>query len=117
MFCDATYLKVRHNGTVIDQSTLIAYGVNDFGKREILGISTSLSEAEVHWRAFFESLVTRGLRGMELLISDDHSGLKAARRKVFPSVKWQRCKFYMSQNAQAYAPKKSLVFFNTAVFL
>jgi putative transposase len=59
LFLDATYLKVRHNGTVIDQAVLIAYGVNADGKREILGTSTSLSEAEVHWRGFLENLVTR----------------------------------------------------------
>lgn len=108
IYLDAIYLKVRHNGTVIDQSTLIAYGVNESGKREILGASMSLSEAEIHWRDFLESLVKRGLNGVELIISDDHAGLKNARQKVFPSVKWQRCQFHMSQNAQSYAPKKSL---------
>jgi len=108
IFFDAIYLKVRHDGSVIDQAVLISYGVNTFGRREILGASTSLSEAEVHWRAFFESLVRRGLRGIELIVSDDHVGLKAARKKVFPSVKWQRCQFHMSQNAGSYAPKKSL---------
>jgi len=108
LFLDATYLKVRHNGTVIDQSMLIAYGVNLEGKREILGASTSLSEAEVHWRDFLESLVKRGLNGIELITSDDHIGLRKARQKVFPSVPWQRCQFHMSQNAQSYAPKQSL---------
>ena len=108
IFLDATYLKVRHNGTVIDQSILVAYGVNQKGKREILGASTSLSEAEVHWRSFLESLVKRGLNGIELITSDDHTGLRKARQKVFPSVQWQRCQFHMSQNAQSYAPKKSL---------
>lgn len=108
IFLDATYLKVRHNGTVIDQSILIAYGVNSGGQREILGASTSLSEAEVHWRSFLESLVKRGLNGIELITSDDHVGLRNARKKIFPSVQWQRCQFHMSQNAQSYAPKKSL---------
>ena len=98
IFLDATYLKVRHNGTVIDQSILVAYGVNQQGQREILGVSTSLSEAEVHWRSFLESLAKRGLNGIELIISDDHAGLKKARQKVFPSVQWQRCQFHMSQN-------------------
>jgi putative transposase len=105
---DATYLKVRHNGTVMDQSTLIAYGVNLSGRREIIGISISLSEAEVHWRNFMENLVKRGLSGLRLITSDDHLGLKAARRAIFPSVPWQRCQFHMSQNAQQYAPKKDL---------
>lgn len=108
LFLDATYIKVRHSGTVIDQAVLIAYGVNLEGKREILGASTSLSEAEVHWREFLESLVKRGLNGIELIISDDHTGLRKARQKIFPSVPWQRCQFHMSQNAQSYAPKQSV---------
>jgi len=108
LFLDATYLKVRHNGTVIDQATLIAYGVNKEGKREIVGASTSLSEAEVHWREFLESLVKRGINGIKLIVSDDHFGLRKARQKVFPSIPWQRCQFHMSKNAQSYAPKKSL---------
>jgi len=108
LFLDALYLKVRHNGTVIDQAVLIAYGINAFGRREILGTSVSLSEAEVHWRTFLESLQQRGLSGLELITSDDHAGLRAALRSVFPSVPWQRCQFHMSQNAQHYAPKKYL---------
>lgn len=108
VYFDALYLKIRHNGSVIDQSILIAYGVNEEGKREILGASTSLSEAEVHWRNFLESLVKRGLNGVELIISDDHVGLRKARQKVFPSIAWQRCQFHLSQNAQSYAPKRSL---------
>jgi len=105
---DAIYLKVRFNGTVIDQSCLIAYGVNIFGRREILGVSISLSEAEVHWRTFLEGLIKRGMSGVKLITSDDHSGLRAALRSVFPSVPWQRCQFHMSQNAQSYAPKKHM---------
>ncbi len=105
---DALYLKVRHNGTVIDQSVLIAYGVNTSGRREILGASVSLSEAEVHWRQFLESLVKRGISGVRLITSDDHAGLQAARKAVFPSVPWQRCQFHMMQNALHYAPKKHM---------
>ena len=108
LFLDALYLKIRHNGTVIDQSVFIAYGVNAFGRREIVGVSVSLSEAEVHWREFLKSLQQRGLSGLELITSDDHAGLRAALRSVFPSVKWQRCQFHLSQNAQQYVPKKSL---------
>jgi len=105
---DATYLKVRHNGTVRSQAVLIAYGVNVFGRREILGASISLSEAETHWRDFLSSLVKRGLSGIKLITSDDHAGLRAALRSVLPSVPWQRCQFHMSQNAQHYAPKKAM---------
>ena len=72
------------------------------GHREVLGLSARLSEAEVHWRAFFEDLAGRGLKGMELVVSDDHAGLKAARRAVFPAVPWQRCQFHLSQNAQRF---------------
>jgi putative transposase len=108
LFLDATYLKVRHNGTVRSQAVLIAYGVNMFGRREILGASISLSEAEVHWRDFLKSLIKRGLSGLKLITSDDHSGLKAALSSVLPSVLWQRCQFHLSQNAQSYAPKKHM---------
>lgn len=108
LFLDATYLKVRHNGSVIDMAILLAYGVNQDGKREIVGASASLSEAEAHWRQFLQNLVVRGLRGLRLIVSDDHAGLKNARRSVFPSVPWQRCQFHMAQNAQAYDPKKSM---------
>lgn len=108
VYFDAEYEKIRHDHSVIDMATLIAIGVNEDGKREILGISSRLSEAEVHWRAFFEDLQGRGLSGVRLFISDDHAGLKAARKAVFPSVKWQRCQFHMAQNAQSYAPKESM---------
>jgi transposase-like protein len=105
---DAIYLKVRHNGSVIDMAILLGYGITPEGKREILGASASLSEAEVHWREFLQSLQTRGMRGLRLVVSDDHAGLKGARKAVFPSVPWQRCQFHLAQNAQAYAPKKSM---------
>jgi len=108
VYLDATYLKIRHNGSVINQAILIAYGVNAEGKREILGASASLSEAEVHWRDFLETLVKRGLNGVKLIIADDHVGLKKARQRVFPSIPWQRCQFHLSQNAQSHAPKKTL---------
>jgi transposase-like protein len=108
VYLDATYLKVRHSGSVISVATLIAYGVNADGKREILGVSSKLSEAEVHWRGFLEELQRRGLRGVRLIISDDHAGLGAALRAVYPAVPWQRCQFHILQNAQHYAPKKSM---------
>ena len=108
LIVDARYEKVRHGGHVIDNAVLVAHGIDDEGKRRIIGVSVSLSESEVHWRAFFESLVKRGLHGIELIISDAHSGLKAARKTVFPSVPWQRCQFHLQQNAQGYVPKKSM---------
>jgi putative transposase len=105
---DARYEKVRQGGVVVDSAVLIAYGIDSEGIRHILGVSVSLSEAEVHWRAFFESLVSRGLHGLECITSDAHSGLKAALRTVFPSVPWQRCQFHLQQNAQSYVPKLSM---------
>lgn len=108
VYFDAIYEKVRHDYSIVDMATLIAIGVTEDGKREILGVSSRLSEAEVHWRAFFEDLQKRGLAGVRLFISDDHAGMGAARRAVFPSIKWQRCQFHMAQNAQAYAPKESM---------
>lgn len=75
------------------------------GKRRILGVSVALSEAEVYWRDFLTSLQKRGLRGVELFVSVNHAGLKAARKAVFPGVPWQRCQFHLQQNAQAYVPK------------
>ena len=108
LYIDARYEKVRQSGIVVDCAVLIAQGVTDEGRRVILGVSVSLSEAEPHWRKFFESLVARGMHGVELIISDAHSGLKAARQAVFPSVPWQRCQFHLQQNAQSHVPKQSL---------
>jgi transposase-like protein len=108
VYLDARYEKVRSAGIVIDCAVLIAAGVNPFGRREILGASVSLSEAEIHWRNFLKQLQERGLHGMELFISDDHPGLKAARQAIFPSVPWQRCQFHLQQNAQRYVPKKDM---------
>ena len=78
------------------------------GKREVLGVSVSLSEHEVHWRSFLESLKKRGLSGVELITSDDHAGLRAARLAVFGGIPWQRCQFHLQQNAQAYVPHKDM---------
>lgn len=108
LILDARYEKIRHGGVVIDCSVLIAIGVLPTGHRSVLGVSVSLSEAEVHWRTFLKSLNERGLHGVELITSDDHSGLKAALKAVFPGVKWQRCQFHMQKNAQAYVPKQDM---------
>jgi putative transposase len=105
---DAMYLKVRHNGAVISMAVLLAYGITPDGKREILGASMSLSEAEVHWREFFKNLHSRGMHGLRLIISDNHPGMKTARMAVFPSIPWQRCQFHLAQNAQSYAPRKAM---------
>ena len=102
---DARYEKVRHDGQLRDCAVLIAMGITPTGKRVILGVSVALSEAEVHWRAFFQSLVQRGLCGVTFIVSDDHPGMAAARKAVFGSGPWQRCQFHLQQNAQAYVPR------------
>lgn len=108
LYLDARYEKVRRDGQVRDAAVLIAMGVTPQGKRKVLGVSISLGEQEVHWREFMESLLKRGMRGVKLIISDDHSGLKAARKAVFGGIPWQRCQFHLQQNAQAYIPKQEL---------
>lgn len=108
LYLDARYEKVRHGGSVIDCAVLVASGVLETGRRVLLGVSVSLSESEVHWRTFLESLVKRGMHGVEMIISDAHSGLRAARRAVFPSIPWQRCQFHLQQNAQSYVPRQSM---------
>lgn len=108
LYLDARYEKSRRNGTVSSNAVLIAYGVDNDGRRRILGTSVSMSEQEVHWRTFLTSLVERGLHGVELVTSDAHAGLKAAKQAVFPTVPWQRCQFHLQQNAQAYVPKKAM---------
>lgn len=105
LYLDARYEKVRQAGSVRDAAILMASGVKRDGKRSILGISVSLSEAEAHWRTFLEGLVKRGLSGVRLIISDDHAGMEAARKAVFTGVPWQRCQFHLQQNAQSYVPR------------
>lgn len=108
LILDARYEKVRQNGIVRDAAVLIAVGVGEDGKRRVLGVSVSLSEHEVHWRAFLKSLAERGLSGVQMIVSDAHSGLSAARQAVFGAVPWQRCQFHLQQNAQAYVPKQEM---------
>jgi len=108
LYLDATYLKIRHNRTVIDAAVLWAYGITPEGRREILGVSISLSEAEEHWKEFLRSLQNRGLKGVKVIVSDDHSGLRNARKTCYAGIPWQRCQFHLCQNAQSYAPKKSM---------
>ena len=105
LILDARYEKVRVDGSVRDCAVLIAIGVLPSGHRSVLGVSVSLSEAEVHWRDFLGSLKKRGMHGMKLVVSDAHEGLKAARKAIMPSVPWQRCQFHLMQNAMQYIPK------------
>ena len=105
---DARYEKVRSEGHVRDCAVLIALGVTDTHHRQVLGASVSLGEHEVHWREFLQSLVERGLSGVQLIVSDAHAGLAAARSAVFGGVPWQRCQFHLQQNAQSYVPRHDL---------
>jgi transposase-like protein len=108
LYLDALYEKVRLDGQIRDVAVLIASGVNLEGKRLILGVSVSLGEQELHWRDFLHSLVERGLNGVELIISDAHVGLQAARKAVFSGIPWQRCQFHLQQNASQYVPRQSM---------
>lgn len=105
LILDARYEKVRHGGSVVDCAVLLAVGITPDGKRTVLGVSVSLSEAEVHWREFLHRLIERGLHGVELITSDAHEGLAAARKACLAAVPWQRCQFHLQQNALQYVPK------------
>ncbi|MGH7746678.1 MAG: IS256 family transposase [Candidatus Dormibacteria bacterium] len=104
VWIDATYVKVRSAGRIVSVAVIIAVGVNTDGTREILGMAVGPSEAEPFWTEFLRSLSRRGLRGVKLVISDAHVGLKAAIAKVFKAT-WQRCRVHFMRNALAYAGK------------
>jgi putative transposase len=104
LWIDATYLKVRQAGRIVSVAVIIAVAVNTDGIREVLGIEIGPSEAEPFWTSFLRSLTRRGLRGVKLVISDAHEGLKAAAAKVLGCT-WQRCKVHFLRNALAHAGK------------
>jgi putative transposase len=108
LILDARYEKMRHGGVVRDAAVLSAVGIGPDERRRILGVSVALSEAEVHWRGFLESLVARGMRGVVFVVSDDHAGLRAARRAVLGGATWQRCQFHLAQNAIHHAPSATI---------
>lgn len=108
LILDARYENVRVSGSVASCAVLVAIGIDYEGRRDILGVSVSLSEAEVHWRKFLESLIQRGMHGLKLVTSDAHVGLRKALEACFPGVPWQRCQFHLQQNAMSYVPKISL---------
>ena len=103
---DATYFKVRENHRIISKAFMIAYGVNDRGLREILGFSVAHAETKETWNDFLESLKARGLKGLLMVTSDAHEGIRDAVTNVFPGVPWQRCQFHFSKNISEKAPKK-----------
>ena len=104
LWIDATYIKVREAGRIVSKAVIIAVGVNTEGVREVLGMAIGPSEAEPFWTNFLRSLTRRGLRGVKLVISDAHVGIKAAVAKVF-KASWQRCRVHFLRNALAHAGK------------
>jgi putative transposase len=102
VWIDATYVKTRQGGRVVSVATIVAVGVNTNGRREILGKAIGPSEAEPFWTQFLRSLTARGLRGVKLVISDAHEGIKAAVKKVFLAG-WQRCRVHFMRNCLAHA--------------
>ena len=106
LWLDATYIRVRDTGRIVSRAVIIAVGVNEDGRREVLGVHAGHSEAEVFWMDFLRSLADRGLRGVKLVVADDHKGLRAAARRVFDATQ-QRCRVHWFRNALAHVPAKS----------
>jgi putative transposase len=104
LWVDATYLKVRRGGRIVSVAVIIAVGVNSDGRREVLGMEVGTSEAEPIWTEFLRGLTRRGLRGVKLVVSDAHEGLKAAVTKVLNAT-WQRCRVHFMRNVLAHAGK------------
>lgn len=105
LWIDATYLKVRQSGRIVSVAVIIAVGVNSDGRREVLGMDIGPSEAEPFWTGFLRKLARRGLRGVKLVISDAHEGIKAAVAKVF-NASWQRCRVHFMRNVLAHAGRQ-----------
>lgn len=104
LWIDATYVKVRRAGRIVSVAVIVAVGANSDGRREVLGMAVGSSEAEVFWTDFLRSLARRGLRGVKLVISDSHEGIKAAVLKVFCAT-WQRCRVHFMRNLLAHSGK------------
>ncbi len=105
VWLDATFLKVRDQGKVVSMAVVVAIGVRQTGEREVLGWEIGPSEDGAFWQSFLRSLVARGLRGVKLVVSDAHEGLKAAIAQVLQGASWQRCRVHFLRNALAYVPK------------
>ena len=104
LWLDATYVKVRQAGRIVSVAVIVAVAVNDQGRREVLGMTIGASEAETFWTEFLRALTRRGLRGVKLVISDAHEGLKAAAARVLNAT-WQRCRVHFMRNLLAHAGK------------
>jgi len=106
LWLDATYLKVREGGRIVSVAAIIAVAVDTEGRREIVGLGLGPSEAEPFWSGFLKGLLKRGLRGVKLVVSDAHEGLKHAVAKVLGAT-WQRCRVHWMRNALAHVPRGS----------
>ena len=102
LWIDATYVKVRQDGRIVSVAVIVAVGVNSDGRREVLGMDVGPSEAETFWTDFLRKLARRGLRGVKLVISDAHEGIKASVAKVMNAT-WQRCRVHFMRNVLAHA--------------
>jgi putative transposase len=102
LWIDATYVKVRSEGRIVSKAVIVAVGVNADGRREVLGMDVGASEAETFWTDFLRKLARRGLRGVKLVISDAHEGIKASVSKVMNAT-WQRCRVHFMRNVLAHA--------------
>ena len=105
LWIDATYVKVRQSGRIVSVAVIIAVGVNSDGRREVLGMDIGPSEAETFWTEFLRKLARRGLRGVKLVISDAHEGIKAAVAKAL-HASWQRCRVHFMRNVLAHAGRQ-----------
>ena len=103
---DATYFKVRENHRIVSKAFMIALATNDQGHREIIGFGVYHNESKDTWNDFLNGLKKRGLKGLLMITSDAHEGIRDAMNKVFPNVPWQRCQFHFSKNIADKAPKK-----------
>ena len=105
LWLDATYVKVRQDGRIVSVAVIVAVGVNGDGRREVLGMAIGPSEAETFWTDFLRKLARRRLRGVKLVVSDAHDGLKAAVARVL-NASWQRCRVHFMRNVLAHAGKQ-----------
>jgi len=105
LWLDATYVKVRENGRVVSQAVTVAYGVRETGEREVIGLTVGPSEDVCFWIEFLRSLVSRGLKGVKLVISDAHLGLREAIAEILTGASWQRCRVHFMRNALSRVPR------------
>src|ERR1044072_7899178 len=107
LIVDARYEKVREDGVIQSQAVLLAIGINWEGQRQVLGVELANRESQSSWREFLLGLKQRGLTGVEVVVSDDHAGLKKAIAEILPEAAWQRCYVHFLRNALDYLPRKA----------